>query len=449
MRDKLKLFTVKLWVLSICFTLQVAPSWAVQNSNSAFPGAVGWGGQTIGGRGGQIIKVSNLAANGPGSLRAALAIKGPKIIVFEVSGVIDLDRQSLRITEPYTTIAGQTAPSPGITLIRGGIDISGHDIVIRHIRLRPGEAEQAKGSGWGEDGISTFSAWNVIVDHCSLTWATDENLSASGPRFNGKTPQEWRQATSHNITFSQNIIAEGLAHATHSKFEHSKGSLIHDNISNILIYGNLYAHNYERNPHFKGGVHGLVVNNFIYNPGQRGIHYNLMTLEWGEVPYLNGKLTAIGNVMRAGPSTVDPIALIMLGGHGDLEFYAKDNIAVDRIGQALPQLGYYGTGVAKFITREQPPVWWPDLPVLPARQVEKWVLENVGARPWDRDLHDLRVVTDAAEGRGKIIDSENEVGGYPQQEINRRPFNPKMWHLDTMEPKSADVLDKPSRKLGT
>ncbi len=92
--------------------------------------------------------------------------------------------------------------------------------------------------------------------------------------------KEWREAASHNITFSNNIIAESLAVATHAKGEHSKGSLIHDNATNILIVGNLYAHNMERNPLFKGGVHGVVVNNLIYNPGWKALHYNLMANEW-------------------------------------------------------------------------------------------------------------------------------------------------------------------------
>ena len=99
----------------------------------------------------------------------------------------------------------------------------------------------------------------------------DENLSASGPRFTGKTPDDWRKAVSNRITYSNNIIAEGLSHSTHPKFEHSKGSLIHDNVNDILLIGNLYAHNYERNPLFKGGARGVVVNNLIYDPGPRAV----------------------------------------------------------------------------------------------------------------------------------------------------------------------------------
>jgi pectate lyase len=415
----------------------------------AFPGAVGWAASTPGGRGGEILRVTRLEADGPGSLRAALDHDGPRIIVFEVAGVIDLDRATLRIGQPYVTIAGQTAPSPGITVIRGGLDVATHDVVIQHMRIRPGEAGAAKGSDWGEDGISTASAHNLIVDHCSLTWATDENLSASGPRFTGKSPDDWRRGTSHRITFSHNIIAEGLADSTHPKFEHSKGSLIHDNVSEILIYGNLYAHNYERNPQFKGGVRGAIVNNFIFNPGQRAVHYNLMALEWGDVPFETGQMTAVGNVMRAGRSTELPIAFMMLGGHGDLEYFARDNMAVDRIGQPLPMLGRYATGKARIIETREPRVWWTGLDVLPAEQVEEWVLRNAGARPWDRDEHDIRVLADAAEGRGVIIDSEAEVGGYPDFEPTRRAFDDADWHLETMMPKRPDVLDGSARGRGT
>lgn len=435
--------------LILALTTMLTGAGAAADGAPAFPGAVGWAASTPGGRGGAIIRVTNLNGEGEGSLRAALETRGARIVVFEVGGVIDLGRSTLRITEPFVTVAGQTAPSPGITLIRGGIDIGTHDVVIRHLRIRPGQAGAERGSGWGEDAVSTASAWNVIVDHCSLTWATDENLSASGPRFTGDTPDEWRRGTSHSITFSHNIVAEGLADSSHAKFEHSKGSLIHDNASDILIYGNLYAHNYERNPQFKGGVRGAVVNNFIFDPGQRAVHYNLMALEWGAVPFETGRMSLVGNVMRAGRSTEFPIALLMLGGHGDLEYYLHDNIAVDRAGAPIPMLGRYATGSAQLVATREPPVWWEGLTVKPAEEVERWVLENAGARPWDRDAHDVRVLANAAEGRGEIIDNEDQVGGYPEYEQTRRAFDPEDWDLDTMTPKHPGVLDSASKARGT
>jgi pectate lyase len=426
-----------------------APSNAQETRQLAFPGALGWAADTVGGRGGQIIRVTNLNGEGPGSLRAAIETAGPRIVVFEVGGVIDLNRRTLVVREPFMTIAGQTAPSPGITLIRGGTDIASHDIIIQHLRIRPGSAGQARGSAWDEDAISTQSAYNIIVDHCTLTWATDENLSASGPRFTGSTPDEWRAGTSRRLTYSHNIIAEGLADSSHSKFEHSKGSLIHDNISDILIYANLYAHNVERSPLFKGGVRGAIVNNFIYNPGQRAIHYNLMAEEWGSQTFQNGQMSVVGNVLRAGPSTPRDLAFMMIGGHGDVEYFGRDNIAVDRIGNPLPMFGRYATGRARIIEVRRAPTWPQGLDAMAAADVERYVLRNAGARAWDRDRHDIRVIADAAEGRGQIINSEEEVGGYPVQEMTRRPCDPSDWNLIDMSPARDGALDSGARARGT
>ena len=436
---------------ALTLSLASAAPTLAQSGPLAFPGALGWASATPGGRGGEIIRVTNLNSEGPGSLRAAIEAEGPRIVVFEVGGVIDLEMKTLRLRNPYITIAGQTAPSPGITLIRGGMDVGGHDVIIQHIRIRPGSADQGWMSGWDEDGIATVSAYNVIIDHCSLTWATDENLSASGPRFTGSTPDEWRRGTSHNITFSNNIIAESLAYSTHSKGEHSKGSLIHDNVTGLLIIGNLYAHNYERSPLFKGGVHGVIVNNLIYNPGPRAIHYNLAPEEWGTVPFEVGKMSVVGNVLRAGPSTpTDHLAFMMIGGAGDVEYYGLDNIAVDQVGEPIRMFGRYTTSPARIIEMPRPPVWWEGLTPIPAVDVQRSVLSTAGARPWDRDMRDVLLIAEVAEGRGEIIDHEREVGGYPAVgEPTRKAFNPDDWNLHDMTPKRDDVLDRPANRRGT
>ncbi|MDZ4109861.1 MAG: pectate lyase [Brevundimonas sp.] len=436
---------------ALTLSLASAAPTLAQSGPLAFPGALGWASATPGGRGGEIIRVTNLNSEGPGSLRAAIEAEGPRIVVFEVGGVIDLEMKTLRLRNPYITIAGQTAPSPGITLIRGGMDVGGHDVIIQHIRIRPGSADQGWMSGWDEDGIATVSAYNVIIDHCSLTWATDENLSASGPRFTGSTPEEWRRGTSHNITFSNNIIAESLAYSSHSKGEHSKGSLIHDNVTGLLIIGNLYAHNYERSPLFKGGVHGVIVNNLIYNPGPRAIHYNLAPEEWGTVPFEVGKMSVVGNVLRAGPSTpTDHLAFMMIGGAGDVEYYGLDNIAVDQVGEPIRMFGRYTTSPARIIETSRPPVWWEGLTPIPAVDVQRSVLSTAGARPWDRDMRDVLIIAEVAEGRGEIIDHEREVGGYPAVgEPTRKAFNPDDWNLHDMTPKRDDVLDRPANRRGT
>lgn len=393
---------------------------------------------TRGGQGGRIIRVTTLAADGPGSLKAAVEAKGPRIVVFEVGGTIDLGRETLTIGEPYLTIAGQTAPSPGVTIVRGGIDLKTHDVIMKHIRVRTGRDGQAQLSGWEADAFSTVAAHDVIVDHCTFTWAIDENMSASGPRFGGgDTVADWRKHTSHNIVFSYNLAAEGLARASHPKGEHSKGSLIHDNATGIVLYRNLWAHNVERSPLLKGGAQAVMVNNLIYDPGTRAVHYNLMNLEWVGHPYATGRLTAIGNVMRGGPSTDANLPFLMLGGDGDLAYFGRDNIAVDKHGKALPMFGRYGETRAELIPLKSPdalPAW---AHVLPARDVETHVLANVGARPWDRDADDIRVLFFVAEGRGEIIDDEAVVGGYPRQVTSFAPFVEAEWNLDTMEPRSG------------
>jgi pectate lyase len=422
---------VSLTLLACTFT----PLHAANDALLAFPGAQGWAAHTPGGRGGRIVRVTTLAPEGPGSFLEAVESKGPRIIVFEVGGVVDLDLRTITIREPFLTIAGQTAPSPGITFIRGGFDVATHDVIIQHIRVRTGEAGRPKMSGWETDALSTVGgAYDVIVDHCTFTWATDENLSASGPRFKGNTPAEWREGTSHRITFSNNLIAEGLAYATHSKVEHSKGSLIHDNVTDILIVGNLYAHNLERSPLFKGGTSGMVVNNLIYDPGQRAAHYNLILEEWGNHPIQTGHLAFIGNVLRAGPSTPTDLAFFMLGGSGDVELYTSDNITADRLGRPLPELGRYTTAPAAIRRITKAPTLPEGVTPMRAVEVQDSVIRNAGARPWDRDHDDQRVLADTIEGRGKIIDSEKEVGGYPVQKPTYQKFDESKWNLTYMTP---------------
>jgi len=396
---------------------------ATASAAVAFPGAVGFGVETAGGRGGRVIKVTNLNASGPGSLAEAVRAKGPRIVVFEVGGVIDLNASVLRINEPFLTIAGQTAPSPGISLIRGGVNITTHDIVIQHLRVRAGDVGREKKSGWEVDSMGTIAAWNVVVDHCSLAWSTDENLSASGPRFDGgDTVEAWREHTSHDVTFSNCIIAEGLSNSAHIKGEHSKGSLIHDSARRIAIIGNLYASNVERNPLFKGGVQGVVVNNLIDNPGNKAIHYGLLASEWTGHAFVNGEMAVVGNVLQYGPDTKDGRALVMVGGDGVLDLFLSDNVTRDRAGQpvaphAITNPDSKTVGVK---TLASAPVWPKDFRARPAAEVKAEVLKNAGARPWDRDEVDQRIVRQVIEGKGKIIDSQEQVGGYPQPAMTKR-----------------------------
>jgi hypothetical protein len=190
----------------------------------------------------------------------------------------------------------------------------------------------------------------------------------------------------------------------------------------------------ERSPLFKGGVRGAIVNNLIYNPGQKAVHYNLIAEEWGEQPYQVGHVTLIGNVLRAGPSTRSDISLFALGGAGNVELYMADNIAVDRLGNALPSVSRYTTAPVEIIEVSKPMLPEGVTP-LSAKDVQESVIRNAGARPWDRDPTDSRIVADTIEARGEIIDNEQEVGGYPAMSETRGKFDPAEWDLQTMQPR--------------
>ena len=419
-------------VRNVCWVLGAIMLAALPGITMAAPGD-----PTEGGKGGRVIRVTTLAKDGPGSLAEALAAKGKRVIVFEVGGAIDMQRSAISIVEPYVTIAGQTAPSPGITLLRTGIDVKTHDVKISHLRVLTGVDGQPKRSGWEADAFSTAAAANVLVENNTFMWAIDENMSASGPRFTGDTVDDWRKGTSRNVTFRLNLAAEGLADASHPKGEHSKGSLIHDNATGIVFDRNIWAHNVERSPLVKGGAQVLMINNLIYNPQHRAVHYNLMDLEWAGHPHVTGEITAIGNVMRGGNDTDEGLPFLMLGGVGDLAWYGRDNIAVDRHGNALPEFGRYGETGAKLVASDRPLADVSRFDILPASEVETTLLATAGARPWDRGAEEIRVLFFIAEGRGDILDSEEEVGGYPEIEATSAPFREGDWNMATMTPKSG------------
>lgn len=438
-----QLFPVIVLLLAGCQSAAWPPAEAPAASqtpiSNAF-GLTGFGSETRAGQGGQIIRVTNLQASGAGSLRAALETSGPRIIVFEVGGIIDLGKTNLRIKEPFVTIAGQTAPSPGITLIRGGLSISTHDVLLQHLRWRMGDAGEPKytepgfGKGWDVDATTEGkNAYNIVVDHCSFAWAVDENLSISGPRLEGPA------ATSHRITLSNNIIAEGLHVSTHSKKQpHSKGTLVHDNVRDVAIIGNLYAHNDQRNPLFKGGTTGVVVNNLIYNPGSQTIQAGWWAPEWTghALPELP-RLAVVGNHLIRGANSRPDRPLVGLNqaskhGPSGAEVFAADNL----ISSNVP-VAELGDGITRLATK---PLWPANLQTIPASAVKESVLSHAGARPLDRDAVDSRIVGEVRTGRGQIINSQNEVGGYPQAMATYRQLDIPQQNVESWLRQLSDAL---------
>jgi len=381
----------------------LAPRLSLQPAPVEIEENFGW--TTRGGYGGQVLKVTNLNASGPGSFREALETPGPRIIVFEVGGVIDLggrmNEPEWVVTEPYLTIAGQTAPSPGITLIKGGLSIQTHDVIVQHLRIRPGDVGFAKRSGWEPDALNATGAHNVIFEHVSATWSTDEGISVSGPR-NVDLYQ-----TSYNVTLSHCLIGEVLDDSTHAKGRHSKGSLIHDHVRSVAILGCLYASNADRNPYFKAETTGIVANNLIYNPDFNAIQYGYTSSELNSPPE-SAHLTVVGNHYRQGPNSNSGVPLVRITHSSVGDIYLSDNIAQTQTGSALPIISS-----GSFPQRAEPIVWPEGFVAMPAGEVWDHVLAHAGARPNERNVIDERIRNSVRNNTGAIIDSQSDVGGYP------------------------------------
>lgn len=355
-----------------------------------FPGAQGFGVDTPAGRGGVILRVTNLNDHGEGSLRNAIAHRGRRIIVFEVAGVILLS-SDLVVAHPFITIAGQTAPEPGITLRGAGMRILTHDVLVRHIRIRVGDAPGGP-SPSNRDALQILgkNAHHVVIDHVSASWAIDENVSL------------W--AGAHDITLSYCLISFALNHSLHPKGPHSTGLLVGDGSRRIALVRNVLAHNASRNPRIKGGSSVVVVNNLICNG--RGF------MSVGSSSGVS-RVTALGNVFIAGVDTDDdndPVRVEDNATRGS-GVYLRDNWYQGRI---YAPHGRRWLGAA--------PVWAPDVIVWPHFRVAELLSRNAGARPVGRDVVDRAALTPLCGKNSHIIDDPEEIGILPMVPESRRPF---------------------------
>jgi pectate lyase len=386
----------------------------------AFPTAEGFGAQSIGGRGGQVIEVTNLNDSGPGSLRAAIGASGKRLVVFRVAGTITL-LSRLDIDNPFITIAGQTAPGDGITLRTDPsladplLLIRTHDVIIRYMRFRPGP--NTLGS-YVLDAIGVENAnvpiYNIIVDHSSLSWATDETLSV------------WFPFTT-NVTFQWNIISEALHCSTYkpvgsTEFEcFSSGVIFGGGTSNISFHHNLLAHNVVRNPRISSGTHDIV-NNVIYNPGDSGSWGASHVTSAGANPT---RVNYVGNYFKPGQDTSPTnyyISGCLAGGTSyNIQLFVKGNITPLRVNDTMNELvgvvrpSEYG----KVVTT---PHSTPAVTTTTALQAYNDVLAQAGASTrvdcngasvLRRDSVDLRIVEDVENGTGTLLDDPSQQGGWP------------------------------------
>ena len=377
------------------------------NQPLAFPTAEGFGRCAKGGRGGAIIEVTNLNDAGPGSLRACVEASGPRTCVFRIGGTFDLNGTPLRVTAPFLTIAGHTAPGDGILIKNGGnngnLTIKASQVVVRHVRIRPGISPAG---GNNNDAIQiigndTSEVSDVIIDHSSFSWGVDETGSLWA----------WKRGVKY-VTYQWNFITEGLNCANHGEPAgecHSTGFLSGGGPAMLTFHHNLLAHHAERGPLINAGS-ADVVNNVIYNVTSG----TSLSASGGPI-----SVNVVKNMYLHGPnsSTRPPVALHDGGSFATASaVYLEGNRdAVFRPDDTLPETAIM------FRWGSSPPLPLVSgrlsFPVLPsetsAPEARTRVLASAGATKPVRDAVDARILHEVDTGTGRIIDSPADVGGYP------------------------------------
>lgn len=406
----------------------------------AFPGAEGFGSTTPGGRGGKTLFVTNLNDDGPGSLRTACDADGPRTVIFRVSGTIALKSQ-ITVKTPYLTIAGQTAPGDGICLRDAPFGVATHDVIIRYLRCRLGDVTSRE-----EDSLDVFhGSSNVIYDHCTATWSIDECLSLSG--------------NNQNITIQWCLIGESLNNSKHHKGPHGFGSLARAN-GPVSFHDNLWIDNASRNPRL-GDNYGKgptfptfdVRNNIIYDFG-----HTASGLTQG-----NLKVNYVANYICPGPSSTARTP-ITIGQKSHMQFFIRGNIFDGNEALTADNSRFFnktkleetGKDGTKELKQEvyfvDEPFAAPHVTTVPASKLLDFVLPTVGASLPKRDSVDTRLVNDVRNRTGKIIDSQTQVGGWPELKSTEPPKDsdqdgiPDDWeiahHLNPNDPSDANVIAK-------
>ena len=399
-----------------------------QASIPAFPGAEGGGAWSFGGRGGKVYVVTSLEDRGPGTFREACEAGGPRVVVFNVSGVIQL-KEKVRVRAPYITIAGNTAPGDGVCIAGDTVELEGHDIIVRHMRFRRGNLWV----GDRNDSIGGNPVGNVMIDHVSATWGSDENMSMYRHMYQPPEGGPEQKLPTVNITIQNSIFAECL-----NPYHHSFGSTIGG--YNSTFHHNLWANNAGRNPSV--GMRGDFgfVNNVIYNWKHRSVDGG------DDLTYFN----IINNYFKPGPATPTDQAI----GHRVLKpESSRDKARAGQFGKAYVngnvvegdekvtadnwaggvQVGgaddakgspERADSVLAKIKVDQP---FPmaKVKIVPAKDAYELVLANAGAMLPTRDPVDTRIVASVRTGKptASIPDrdalmKELSVSGFTKDRIN-------------------------------
>lgn len=387
-------------ITMICVTLGAHPAsaQAVAAGPMAFPGAEGAGRMASGGRGGRVLRVTRLSDSGPGSLRAAVEADGPRTVIFDIGGTIQL-ASPLTIRRGRITIAGQTAPGGGITLRDYPLVVAADDVVVRHIRSRLGDESRIE-----SDAISIERGSRIILDHVSASWSVDETLSV-GSRYD---PPE---RGIYDVTVQWSVIAESLNASGHAKGEHGYGSLVRGGHgARMTFHHNLWAAhrarmprpgNYNASSADPEGPRFEFRSNVFHDWGGSHAGYNADTESLSAYAF-------IGNAYIPGPDSAgrwafeesNPLARAWFEGNAmdgqvpaDPWSLVKDSDRPDYRLAARPD--------------------WAQAVTEPATDVEAAVLAGAGAGPM-RDAVDQRIIAGVRARALHIIDSQSQVGGWPE-----------------------------------
>jgi len=399
------------------------PSDLIQAKIPAFPGAEGGGMYSFGGRGGRVIVVTNLNDSGPGSFREACEAVGPRIVIFNVAGIITL-KDKIRIRTPYITIAGGTAPGDGVCIAGNTVELETHDVVIRHMRFRRGNLDVTERN----DALGGNPIGNIMIDHVSASWGLDENMSMYRHMYDHdndpKTPE--LKLPTVNISIQNSIFSEGL-----NTYFHAFGATIGG--YNSSFHRNLWASNTGRNPSV-GMIHDFTfVNNVVFNWRHRSVDggdhrslYNIINNTFKPGPGTNTG-AAIGHRLLKPESERSRTVVDNFG-----KAYVAGNVVVgnERVtrnnwdGGVQPDVQQKPLADVLASIRLDQPVRHNPLTIMSANESYEYVLQHAGASLPKRDAVDLRIIDNVRTG--KVADAKATAAdlkltadvGYAQQWVD-------------------------------
>lgn len=416
----------------------------------AFPGAEGGGKYTTGARGSSSVSVyhvTNLSDSGTGSLRDAVSKSG-RIIVFDVGGVINLKSQ-LQLSKKNITILGQTAPGDGITITGNDVLINADNIIIRYIRVRPTDSQNGEPDGMGGRWVH-----NIVFDHCSLSWSVDETLTLYAGSVESNTD------VSKNITVQYCIASESMRMSNHFKGAHGYGGIIGG--TNATYSHNLFAHHDSRSPRFDRNLKSTdFVNNVIYDWGNTNSMYGAEPYSYNSMaqfstPEYVSNVNIRNNYFKYGPSTKPSLRsrIFDVSNDGSVKyndsvlksnFYINGNYVDGSSGITSNNYGGVNNSANANFVSEPIDMGEYALSEQNAKDAYDDVLANVGATLPKRDAIDARVVADAKNGIGRVINTDEEVGSFSSIKSASRTFEiPSDWKTAHGMGTAAETAKAPS-----